>query len=111
MSQPKPPLTRAEKNDLLLMGERGGFTLEKAARVLGYSRGERLKDLIERESDEFIAAMDKAFPGHFSDEDKEDWGPRLIAYKDLGRIRMPDTLISRVICKPWDRRLELSHGA
>lgn len=112
MSHRTPPLTRSQKNDLLLMGEREGFKIEKAARVLGFGRGEKLKELINRESPEFIAAVANAFPGHFCDDDKDDdWGPRQIDYKDIGRLSLPDSLVCLAIRKPWNRSLGLQYGA
>ena len=53
MSMRGDSLTREQKQDLISMGQRKGFTLTKAGRVLGIHM-EKLKAMIERDSPEFV---------------------------------------------------------
>lgn len=116
MSKRGERLTREQKHDLRLMGQRGGFTLKKASRVLGIHDG-TLKAMIGRESEEFFLAMVKAFPGAFSEEYEQegDWGPKKIPYEQLGPVAMPGGHVIRVLVQRWDRNLktglEARHGA
>ena len=106
-------LTTDQKRDLLSMGKKG-FALTKAGRVLGLYKN-KLKSMIDRESPSFVAEIQSLYPGVYAaddrDEEKDRWGPRVVAYEDLGPIVPPGGIDCLMARKRWDRSLGLRHGA
>lgn len=100
-------LTNDQKHELLLMGERSKFALSKACRVLGESV-DTLTNMIYREEGAFIKAAELAFPAGLQHLD-EKLGPvgfQVVRYEDLGDVKVPTTLSTRLATQLWDRNVD-----